>query len=128
MTPRDLLSEAGAGLIAGWRNAALYPWLVLLLTKAVAAALFFGYARLGATTIPVVALLVALAAVRWWPEDTRGRIERTARVALVALVLVEGARWLQRPPLTLGGHPAGPQDPVSRFDQSDQRLEIGQVP
>lgn len=119
-----LLAAAAAGLIAGRRNPALHPWLLLLATKAIAAAAFFGYARLGATTIPVVALLVAIAAVRWWPARARHVIERAARVALLALIVVEAGRWLDHPRLLLGGHPAGPHDPVARFDQEDQRLEI----
>jgi hypothetical protein len=72
----------------------------------------------------VVALLIALAAERWWPAGTRPRIEPALRIALAAFVAVEAARWVQRPGLALDGDPAGPQDPVARSDHADHRLKV----
>ena len=119
-----LLAAAVAGLAAAWRRPALYPWLFLLVAKAAVAVAFFGYARLGATTIPVVALLVALAIERWWPARTDARLERGARMALVMMVAIEAMRWLHHPGLALDGNPAGPQDPVPSADHLSHQLRI----
>jgi hypothetical protein len=116
-----LLAASLAGVAAGWRRAALHPWLFLLATKAAAAVAFFGYARLGATAIPVVALLVALALERW------ARVRRPRRVAGIALALmlaVEVARCLHHPGLTLDGDPAGPRDPVPMADHEDHEVRV----
>lgn len=119
-----LLALCIAGLAAGWRNPALHPWLLLLATKAAVAVAFFGYARLGATTIPVVSLLVALSIERWAPALPPGRRVRAAGIALVAMVALEAVRSVQRPGLALDGDAAGPQDPVPRADHVDHRLTI----
>jgi hypothetical protein len=119
-----LLAACLAGLAAGCRQPALYPWLFLLLTKAAAAVMFFGYARLGATTIPVVALLVALALERWWPARTEGRRRRAAGTALAVLVAIEAVRCLHQPGLTLDGDAVGQQDPVARADHVDHQLRV----
>jgi hypothetical protein len=108
-----VLVACAAGLIAARHRVALLPWLFLLITKAAAAVLFFGYARLGATAIPVVALLMALALERWWPANARWGKERGLRVALLLAVAFEGARWLHQPGLAIDGDPAGPRDPVA---------------
>jgi hypothetical protein len=113
-----------AGLAMVWRRAAVYPWLFLFVTKAAAAAAFFGYARLGATTIPVVALLVALALERFGPTGSDARRRRAAAIALALMVTVEAGRCLHRPGLALDGFPAGPQDPVPHADHLDHELVI----
>jgi hypothetical protein len=119
-----VLAAALAGLAAAWRQPALYPWLILLATRAAAAVAFFGYARLGATAIPVVALLVALAIDHWWPARTpRGR-QRAVLLALGMMVAVEAVRYLQQPGLALDGDAAGPQDPVPTADHRDHQLRI----
>ncbi len=119
-----LLGAALAGLAAGWRRPALYPWLFLLGTKAAAAVAFFGYARLGATAIPVVALLVALAIERWWPARTERRRERAILLALGMMVALEAVRCLHQPGLAIDGDAAGPQDPVPTADHRDHALRI----
>lgn len=119
-----LLGATLAGLAAGWRRPALYPWLFLLATKAAAAVAFFGYARLGATAIPVVALLVALAIERWWPAPTDGRRQRAAGIALVMMVAIEAVRCVHHPGLALDGDAAGPQDPVPTADSLDHELRV----
>ena len=119
-----VLAAALAGLAAAWRRPALYPWLFLLATKAVAAVAFFGYARLGATAIPVVALLVALAIERWWPARTERRRERAVLLALGVMVAIEAVRCLHQPGLALDGDAAGPQDPVPTADHRDHALRF----
>ena len=113
-----------AGVAAGCTRAALYPWLFFLATKAAAAVAFFGYARLGATTIPVVALLAALAIERWWPVRTDGQRRRGAGTALAMLVAIEAGRCLHQPGLALDGDAAGPQDPVPSADHLGHQLRI----
>lgn len=118
-----LLAACVAGIAAGWRWPALYPWLLFLVSRAVPAVLFFGYARLGATAIPVIALMVALASTRWIRGDalTPARL----RLALAALVVIEAVRFVSGPSLTLDGSAAGPRDPVAVGDSMDHRLAVG---
>jgi hypothetical protein len=119
-----LLAVALAGLAASWRRAALYPWLFLFASRAAAAMAFFGYARIGATAIPVVALLIALAVERWVRRDWETGGRRLAIRALALLLAVEAARWLHHPGLALDGAPAGPHDPVPSADHSDHELKV----
>lgn len=121
-----VLLAALAGALLGRPRAVLAPWLLLFAAKAATAAAFFGYARLGATIVPVVALLVSLAAARllaaplarFAPTPRR----RRALVATAALLLVvmEGIRWRSSPSLRLDGHaitrtgPYPADDPVQR--------------
>jgi hypothetical protein len=117
-----VLVLCGAGLSAGWRTPALVPWLLFLASRAVPAVLFFGYARLGATAIPAIALLMALALTRW----VRGKAltANRLRVALAALVLIEAVRFVSGPGLTLDGSAAGPRDPVAVDDHADHRFAV----
>jgi hypothetical protein len=121
-----LLAGCALGLAAGWRQAALYPWLLFLLTKLAVTVAFFGYARQGAATFPVVALLIALGAARWIP-GLRGReparILRATALALSAAVVLEGARALHPPALAVDGRPleAGDSGDVHRDERIDAR-------
>lgn len=119
-----LLAVCVAGLAAGWRRTALYPWVLFLATRAAAAVAFFGYARLGATAIPVVALLIALALERWRPAGWEKGLGRMGLRALALLVAIEAARWIHHPGLALDGAPAGPHDPVPSADHRDHALEV----
>ena len=119
-----LLAFCVAGVAAAWRSPALYPWLFLLMIKAAAAGAYFGYARLGATTIPVAALLAALALERWWPARTEARRRRAAGMALAMMVAIEAVRCLHHPGLVLDGDAAGAQDPVAAADHLDHQLRI----
>lgn len=65
-----ILVLAAIGAWRGGRHAALAPWAIYFASKLAAAVLFFGYARQGALTVPVVALLAALALVR--AEESSG--------------------------------------------------------
>jgi hypothetical protein len=102
-----VLAGAAAGLVAGARRSALQGWLLFLLTKVAATVLFFGYARQGAMVVPVVLLLLALAAERWL---ARGRLSvlgaapaRAGLALLAAAVLVEAARQQARPQVLIDG-------------------------
>jgi hypothetical protein len=111
-----------AGLLQAWRRPALWPWLFLLASKAAAAVMFFGYARLGATAIPVTALLAGLALARWLPE---GADRRPLRLALAAAVAVEVARLLHAPGLLIDGAEAARlRDPIPAADQLDHEVRI----
>ena len=117
-----VLVACAAGAVAAGRNPALVPWLLFFLSRLAAAVLFFGYARLGATAIPFVALLAGLAAARWARFDENGRPLRLALVAVVALELV---RLLHGPGLALDGQEATRgRDPVPAADQTDHELRV----
>ncbi len=121
------------GLWAGRRTEALVPWLAFLLSKAAITLAFFGYARQGASVIPVVALLVALAmgmlidAVRRGRPASRGISRRSLRAILAAVILlvgIEGARWLRKPVVTVDGQAIGAVDPFPIGDHRDRRVEV----
>jgi hypothetical protein len=103
-----LLAGCAFGLSAGRRQPALHAWLLFLASKVLVTVAFFGYARQGATVIPVVALLVALAAARWIPPVTRagpGQVARATALVLAAVVAVEAARAIRPPALRVDGRP-----------------------
>jgi hypothetical protein len=107
-----LLLAALAGAVTAWRALDLWPWLFFLASKLAATVLFFGYARLGALTIPVIALLIALAAQRL--------LARTPAKVLAAILLLavaaEAVRVVSKPTLSID---ADPPD-VHR----DQRVDV----
>ncbi len=133
-----LLAAALLGLWTGLRDPGhrgpLVPWALFLASKVIVTLAFFGYARQGATVIPVVALLVALAAESLWPgarrrtsadsASTGRRHLRAALIAAVLLVGIETARWLSDPDLLLDGREVGATDPFPPGDYADRRLEI----
>jgi len=121
-----LLAGCALGLAAGWRQPALYPWLLFLASKLAVTAAFFGYARQGASTFPVVAVLVALGAARWIPglrDREPGRVLRATTLALLAAAAVEGARALHPPALAVDGRPLEAEDSgdVHRDERIDAR-------
>jgi hypothetical protein len=121
-----LLTACGLGLAAGWRQPALWPWILFLSSKVAVSAAFFGYARQGAAVFPVVALLVALAAWRWAPSAggrSPGRIARGAAFVLLAALAVEAVRAVHPPALRVDGRPleAGDSADVHRDQRIDTR-------
>lgn len=121
-----LLLASATGLAAAWRDPALHPWLLFLLSKVLVTVAFFGYARHGVVAFPVVALLAALAAVRWVPRLARSAPRDVARatvLALLAVVALEGARAAWPPALTVDGRPldAGDTADVHRDQRIDAR-------
>jgi hypothetical protein len=121
-----LLIACGLGISAGYRRAALHPWLLLLFSKVAVTAAFFGYARQGAAVFPVVALLAALAAARWIPPLSRlppGRVVRAAGLVLLLAAAAEGVRALHPPSLRVDGRPldAGDTADVHKDQAIDAR-------
>jgi hypothetical protein len=102
--------------IAIHREAAA-PWLLFLLSKLVVTIAFFGYARLGATCIPVVAALVGLALERY----ARPRVLVAIAVALVA---TEAARFGSRPAVWIDGRRVVRGDPFPVGLHRDQTVEV----
>jgi hypothetical protein len=111
--------------VAFFRNHdGLVPWLLYLGSKAVVAAFFFGYARLGACLVPVVALCVALCGERWAGSSAgRGRLlARTAVGLLVLCLALETVRWARPPHPSVDGQKVETVDPF-RDQHQDQRVE-----
>jgi hypothetical protein len=116
-----------AGCLVGLHRARgrpeVVPWLAFLGTRVAAAVLFFGYARLGASALPAVALLLALAA-----EPLLGRLATRARPVLLGLlalgVAAEAARCVAKPVLLLDGQPVTAADPFPIDDHAAHRLEV----
>lgn len=123
-----VLAVCGLGLFAGRKRPALAPWLAFLASKVAVTLLFFGYARQGAMMAPVVALLAALAVERWGlPLASRLPARRAAvlgAIVLAAPVLLEGARWIARPAVTIDGQPVGATDPFPASEHRDQAIRV----
>jgi len=117
-----LLAAAGAVLARPRRE--LLPWLLFLAGQLAVAAAFFGYARLGATVVPVVALLCTLAVARLLPAVPPRRALAVAAAAGALLVAVEAWRWLDGPALALDGRPVGRHAPFGPDDHAERRLEV----
>lgn len=150
--PVDLAVPRGGGLATAWRwlvlaaalagvaaarpRRALVPWLLYAASRLAAALLFFGYARVGATVVPVVALSVVLAA-RWgwrrlaarfgWPAPAAlspRRALAAAAAAALLLVAVEAVRWADPPRLTLDGRPVTAAGPFAPDDPDERALGV----
>jgi hypothetical protein len=122
-----LLAAAVAGVAAGWRQAALVPWLLFLVSKVAVAVAFFGYARQGAAVIPAVALLVALAARRWILRGAEPRPRSVLRAAILVLTLgsaLETARFLAKPAISVDGQPAGATDPLPTGETRPHAIRV----
>ncbi len=119
-----LLAAALWGLSNGLRRdaAALSPWLAFLISKLVVVSAFFGYARQGASVIPVLALLIALAAGEA-PEGRR-RGTRIVVAAVLLLLAIEGGRFISQPAVTLDGREAGASDPWPVDRHEERRLKV----
>ena len=123
-----LLIGASLGLIAGFRGEALHPWLLFLATKVVVTLLFFGYARQGASVIPVVLLLNVLAAVRWlspWSRRLPHAVRQVAPTGVVLLILMaEGTRIATAPAVTIDGRSIASGDPFPDDRHSERRIAL----
>jgi len=125
-------------LLALWtsrREAALIPWLLLAATKLVTTVGFYGYAREGVVIIPVFALLTALLLTRglpryrWFPAHFKSkpdpaRILRISLVLAIALVAVEGSRWLSKPVLMMDGQAVGVVEPFPITQYRERQLQV----
>jgi hypothetical protein len=110
-----------AGIVAGRRRAAIVPWLVFLLTRLAATVLFFGYARQGAAAIPVVGVLVGLAASA---TPIRIRAGSTAIPLLLLGVALDGARAVAKPELAIDGRRVTVSEPLHPDDHDVHRVEV----
>ena len=124
-----VLLAAAAGLAAGFRRAALTPWLLFLLTRLIVTVAFFGYARQGAMASPVVLLLAALAAERWLLRGALGGAVRKAHVVggvlLAAAVALEYNRWAGKPQVLIDGEVVtSAADPVPLDVHRDAHIEV----
>lgn len=124
-----VLAVSLAGLASSRGQTAVVPWLLFFASKVVVTVLFFGYARHGATVIPVLALLVGLAADRWvfqkapvLPDRT---IARGAAAILVLAVTLEAARFLSKPDVRIDGLAIGAAAPSSADDHRSRRIDLG---
>jgi len=93
------------GLVLAWRRPAAAPWLLFLGSKLIVTCAFYGYARQGATVVPVIAVLLALVIDGLVGEE---RMEGRAlvRAAVVAGGLLLGAelvRFASDPELLVDG-------------------------
>jgi hypothetical protein len=109
-----------AGIVFAGRRAALVPWLLFLATRVAVTLLFFGYVRVGATAIPVVAILFGLAVERW----LRVRASRLAVSALAVGILLEAARFASRPVVSIDGTPVRVIDTLPPGEHSEHRIEV----
>ena len=109
-----------AGILAGRRRAGLLPWLAFLATKIAVTVLFFGYVRMGATVIPVVAVLLAVAAQRWIPP----RPLRFAFAILLLGVTLEAVRLVAKPAIAIDGRPIRIADPFPPGDPVEHRVDV----
>lgn len=132
-----LLAACLVGLWRGRRTPALVPWLLILTTKLAATVLFFGYARHGATCVPVIALLAALAILGpAGPESGEPRPMSAAHrkwclgAAILAVLAVglELYRAADPPRVLLDGRGIESGDPFPIKDHQDRRLEYSSIP
>lgn len=129
-----VLGVLALGLFAGRGTGGLAPWVAFLLAKFAVTAAFFGYAREGATLIPVVALACGLAAARlgsWFGISGTDLSPSQAKrwlagvlLASVALLAVEGGRFLQRPDVSLDGRKVWTADPFPVDEYKDRLLRV----
>ncbi|MEE8524485.1 MAG: hypothetical protein V3T72_11185 [Thermoanaerobaculia bacterium] len=128
-----LLAVCGLGIWRGSRSPELVPWLLILATKLAATVLFFGYARHGATCVPVIALLAAVAILGPGGDEKSSEPRITAATyrkwrlgAVVAAVLALGLelyRAVDPPRVLLDGQGIENGDPFPVKDHQDRRLE-----
>ncbi len=122
-----LLALAVAGAWLARDAATLAPWLAFAAAKLAAAMLFFGYARHGATLVPVVAVLAAIALSRLGSRVV-GRPRRRRLLVAVGLLAalglgVEAQRWLRPPAVAIDGRPVTDEEPVPAAEHRDRRIE-----
>ncbi|MFN7955689.1 MAG: glycosyltransferase family 39 protein [bacterium] len=129
-----VLVLAGLGLALARPRAALAPWLAYLASKIVVTVAFFGYARFGATVIPVIALLASLGVAGLVERVTAVRAARPRRLPrwpvcaaalAMALVAAEAIRWQRAPTLSLGERRVTATEPFPPDDPRDLLLRVG---
>ena len=124
-----LLAVCLAGIWLGRKNQRLHLWLHFGGAKLVAVAGFFGYARHGATLIPVVATLAALAVGALATRLGRAAPPRHRSLQIAAVVAViglgvEAQRYLWPPTPRLDGREIGARDPFPPSEHVDRRVDL----
>lgn len=125
-----LLALVAVGVYRTRRNATAMPWTLFLLSKVVVTVAFFGYARQGATVIPVVAILAALALLGPRGKEAADREGASRRwligalAAGVLLAAVETVRWASGPEVRIDGRPVVGADPIPGDEHADRRVEV----
>jgi hypothetical protein len=121
-----VLLGCAAGVAAGWRRPATVAWLLFAASKLAVTVAFFGYARQGATIVPVVAVALALAAERGLDRAAIPAAKlRQALVLLLAIgVGVEAFRCIRPPALAVDGVRVGPRDEVPEDVHRDAAVNI----
>ncbi len=119
-----LLALVLAGFYRARRCPAAMPWILLLASRLLVTVAFYGYARQGATMVPVVALLAALAVVgpgsgSAATSPARAKWLRGALAAGILLAGIETTRWASQPEITIDGRPIQEIEPFP--DQHDAR-------
>ena len=114
------------GLLEVRARPELVPWLALLVGKIVATVAFFGYARHGATVIPVIVLLASLGMWRLldrWANRPPWIAGHRLPVVMVTIVMVlELVRFFAPPTLLIDDRPVGPGDPWPIEQHEDRRI------
>jgi hypothetical protein len=115
-----------AGAWVGRGQPATWPWVILLATKVVVTAAFFGYARQGAAVVPAVLVLAALGAERALGRRAGLTLpwRRGIVGACVLAAALETGRWLQQPEVVIDGRPAGTADPVPADLHRDHQIGV----
>jgi hypothetical protein len=127
-----LFGTAAWGALGARRRPELVPWILFLASKLAVALLFFGYARQGACVVPVLALLLALAAERLYhlagpvigPRSLRRIILGTLLLLALYLAgdLAQGSRGKT---VAIDGHRVEGADPFPPGDHATRRIEYG---
>lgn len=115
------------GVWVSRRRTEVLPFAALFLTQAVAALAFFGYARLGALTLPaVIAFAAAGAAAIPWPltAPTQRKLVRAALGVGLVLLVTEVLRTVDSPLPYLDGQNTAQGDPFDPNVHENRRLEL----
>jgi hypothetical protein len=120
-----MLGAVGWGLALSWRHPAARIWILFLVSKLGVAILFYGYARQGATTIPVMALALAFAGDRLleWRSPLGNRLVIAGILAGGLLLAAEGARFAASPELRVDGRPVRARDLPAPGDHTAHTIE-----
>ncbi len=119
------------GFLTAPAKPALAPWILFAATKGAIVVVFFGYARMGATVVPVIALLASLALTRalagvpprWRWGRVPGLTALTGVVLLGGLIL-ESVRLCAPPRVSVDAAPVDSVDPFPEGNYQDRRIEV----
>ncbi len=120
-----MLAVVGWGLVLAWRHDGARVWILFLVSKLAVAVLFYGYARQGATTIPVIALALAFVGKQCleWRSPVSRRLVLAGLVAAGLLLAAEAARFVASPELRIDGRPVRARDVPPPGDHAAHTIE-----